>query len=272
MQYKLQELYNTRYFYLTMDKDVKYLCNTILALYKDKNYPYNVGNELLGNLYESVKAKAFVEIDLANCVITPDVNTTILHYLKLGVNFIDTKDKWRDDLLKLNKKRFETVTTDAVVLPQYDAATSIIDYIKGLDKNVTYQVPDNDEGIYLQITFLIAATRPSIKIYLGNKVVKFFNYIGEQLTAKDLKAFDEFYLTTPEGVQVVNFSNGPVYVQRVGYTDMIGALTVGTLVPTVVGTKQLKDYECFRHIITDSVNVVNNYCNSRKLTLSEILS
>lgn len=270
MQFKLKDLYNTKYFYVSYCKDINYLCLNILELQKNNNHQCNIGNDEIAKVYNAAKNAAEIELDLAGCQFTPDVYNVVLNYIQKGLRFIDTELEWRNEILQLNWNRFR-MSVNSIPLPKYSTDMSVPDYIRSLEKDVVYKVPDNDEGIYIHITFLITYTRPSIQLYLGNKVKAFMEYVGSKLILSDLLQFHEFYLTTPEGTRIVDFSKGDVYVQHVGYTDIEGALTSGVLVPTVVGKEKLNKYPCFRRILKDSNDRMNNYIGGRKRKLNEVL-
>ena len=272
MQFKLVDLYNTKYFYTTFRLDLVYLFNTCLELRKNVNYAYNVGNDKLGKVYEAVKSGTPVQFDLAGAKLTSDIVPKIREYSERGIEFIDTKDKWRDVILRTNRERLSIDTSDYIDLPPYNPSTSVKDYIVSLDKNVTYKLPLNDNDVYIPLVVMILMSRPSIKINLNVHVKDLFNYVGSRLTLADLNKYHEFYLTTPEGTQVVDFSYGKTYVQRLGLCDKEQALTVGTLVPTDFGKKKLVQDEDWKHIFRDCLNIMNRYKSSRKKTIEEVLN
>lgn len=272
MQVKLVDLYNTRYFYVTFRADLVYLFNTCLELRKDRNYVYNIGNEKLGEVYDAVKSGAKVKFDLAGAKISSDVVPKIREYSERGIEFIDTKDKWRDNILRVNRERSSIDLNSTEELPVYDASMSIKDYIVSLDNSKTYRIPLGNRDVYVPLVCLILMSRPSIKIYFNVYDKDIMYYVGSKWTLSSLEKFNEFYLTTPEGIQVVDFSNGPVYVQRLGLCSMEQALTVGTLVPTVFGKQKLVKESVWKDIFRDSLNILNRYRTTRKVKLDEILS
>lgn len=272
MQFKIVDLYNTKYFYTTYKVDLVYLFNTCLRLKNDVNYKYNVGNEKLGEVYDAVKSGAVVQFDLAGAKLTSDIVPKIREYSELGIEFVDTKDKWRDVILRTNRERLSIDTSEYIELPEYNPNTSVKDYIVSLDKNVTYKLPLNDNSVYIPLVVMILMSRPSIKINLNAHGKELFNYVGSRLTLADINKYTEFYLTTPEGIQVVDFSYGDTYVQRLGLCSREKALTVGSLVPTVFGKEQLVKNEDWRHIFRDCLNIMNRYKSTRKKTIEEVLS
>ena len=69
----------------------------------------------------------------------------------------------------------------------------------------------------------------------------------------------------------MDFSKGTTYIQRLGNVNKLDALTVGYLVPTVVGREPLKGISCFKRILEECVNVVDTYGLSKTKKLSEVL-
>lgn len=272
MRVKLRDLYNTRYFYITYQKDLVYLFSTILDLQNDQTISYNVGNNALGKVFDAVKVGAKLEFDLASTKITPDVLMTIKTYAEKGIVFVDTEDSLRDYILKENRRRMQIDTSDFVTLPTYTGESLVKEYIVSLDKNTKYKIPNHDEDIYIPLVYMIMVTRPKIVIDLGGQCTAFFEFVGSKLTVHDLNKYKEFYYTSPEGTMIVDFSNGDVNLQRIGYCNIERALTTGTLVPTVLGKERLLDEDCWFVIFRLCLNILNGYRATRKKTLSEVLN
>lgn len=272
MQFKLTELYNTRYFYITYRTDLNYLFETCLSLKENRDFQYNVGNESLGKVYDCVKSGAPVQFDLAGAKITSDITAVLRAYAERGIVFIDTTAPWRDNILRTNRERSAIDTSNVVPLPEYNPAEMIRDYINSLDKEKVYTLPINNAQVYVPLAVMILISRPSVKICLQAHCKDLFNFVGSKLTIEDLNRYNEFYLTTPEGTQIVSFESGRVYVQRVGMADRVKALTVGSLVPTCFGRDKLIKDETWRSIFQECLNTMNRYRYTRKKTLMEILS
>lgn len=272
MQFKLKDIYKTRYFYVSYRNDLVYLFNTYLDLLTNKTRQYNVGNDMLGQIYEAAKCNAPVQFDLADCKFTPDVTKVLSSYAEKGIEFIDTENMWRNNILKTNRERRQIDVTQFTVLPEYDITTPLPEYIKALSSDIVYTVPVNLSEVYIPILFMIMATKPSVKLCLNNHCNSFFDFVGSQLTLSDLYQYTEFYFTTPEGVEIVDFSSGKIYIQRLcALGTMEEALAVGTLVPTVLGKERLIKDPVFRDIFKKCVRIVENYRKTRKPTLLEFL-
>lgn len=271
MQFKLTELYNTRYFYITYKKDLVYLFNTIITLRVNRNHPYNIGNAMLGQVYEAAKSGAHIQVDLAGSKLTPDTVTTIQEYSAKGIEFIDTKDAGRNQILAVNRERLKFNKKDFVELPEYNPSDSVVDYLQTLNQSTIYMLPNHDQTVFIPLTYMILVVRPTIQIALVNYCSDFFNFVGNRLTLNDLLPYNEFYLTTPDGTTVVDFSKGPVYTQRIGAVDMEEALTLGTLVPTVLGKERLHKQAPWNSIFKYCLNSLNGYRATRKQALDEVL-
>lgn len=271
MRFKITELYNTKYLYRTMNVDLNYLFTTIKALQADNKYAYNVGNTQLGKVYDAAKAGAPIEFDLAETKITPDVVTTLMHYSSQGIVFVDSKDKWRDDIFRTNRERAAIDKSGAVNLPEYDPEMTVKEYIKSLDKNTIYQIPLTQNDVYIPLTIMILLSRPSVNILIDNKAKDLFTYVGSRLTVQDLLQYKKFYFTSPEGTQVLDFTSGKAHVQRLGEVDIITAGTVGTLVPIEFGSTKLLGKQCWDNLLKSCLNILNGYRSSQKVKLGDLL-
>lgn len=272
MQFKLVDIYNTRYFYLPFNRDLVYLFDTFLKLQQDKNYPHNDANELLAKVYSAAIAGTDVEFDLADAKLTPDTSKTIQAFTWKGINFVDTKDSNRNAILLENRKRRSIDVSDCTVLPEFDINQKIKDYISALDPNVQYSMMPGKSFIYVPLCIMIQIARPSINIVFNYHCSDIMNFVGTNLTTEDLKQYNEFYFTTPEGTQVIKLdSDGKFETSRAGRVDLETALSLGSLVPTVFGKDKLIDEECWRVLFTLCLKKLNHYKSTRTRTLDEVL-
>lgn len=272
MRYKMTDLYNTRFFYITLRTDLNYLFTTVKCLQADQNYPHNVGNELIGKVYEAAKCGAPIEFDFAGAKITPDIVTLLMHYAAEGFVFVDSKDYWRNEIFKVNRERAAVDTSVFVDLPKYDTNMLVKDYIQSLDKNVKYRIPVVDADIYLPLSVMIMLARPSITLLVNNKALDLFTFVGERLTVSDLFDYKTFYFTSPEGTQVLDFSSGKAYVQRLGEVDLITASTAGVLVPEDFGKVKLLGKPCWDNLFKECLRIITRYRSTRKVTIAELLT
>lgn len=272
MVVRLKELYNTRYLYKTFTEDMRLMFRTVVDLRNDSNTSYHVGNDLQGKVYESAKAAAPLQFDLADVKLSSDVTPIIQEYARAGIEFIDTQDAKRNEILRTNRERYAVDTSGYVTLPEYNPSQLVSDYIKLLSKDVVYKMPVGKNEIYLPLTFLILVCRPSIRIDLGTVDKAFFRFVYDHIPRDVLDNYTEFYFTTQEGTEIVNFNSGKIVTQRLGEVDFDTALTLGTLVPSVLGQKQLNSDDNWDVPVTLCLNYLTSYRSTQKVTLRELLS
>lgn len=274
MVVKLKELYNTKYFYITLGKDLTYLFSTCSQLRRDPSQEVNAGNDQIKQVYDCFRASAPVSFDLADCKFTSDVTRILMTAQRdYQLDFIDTKDTWRNDIFKENKNRFltrESLQSTTVELPELRQDEKALDFIRSLSKDVTYSVPVTYvSDIWVQLCTLISIFRPSIKLYLNDREAILLNFVAARLTLNDLEPYHEFYMVTEQGVQIVD-TNNPLYVQGIGECDLSEAMAVANFVPTDFGRVVLKDVLVFRTIANECINTLNHYKNTRPVFLSEL--
>lgn len=269
MRVKICDVYNTKYFYITMGKDLNYMWNTCVALRENPEHPYNIGNATLGTIYECFKKGQSVEFDLADARITSDVVPIVMTALRKGIVMCDTLNPDRDVILKTNMERVNlSVTT--VPMPEFTVQSSPVDYIKSLEKDCVYLPPVTNPEVYVPLVVMITILRPSVKFCLDNIGDKVLRFVAERLTIPTLKKYPEHYAITPEGIQVVNITNG-VYDQRLGeVVDIETASTSAYFVPTEFGSVRLFDDPIFAEIFMECAKLINQYKATKKLVLSDI--
>lgn len=274
MVVKLIDLYNTKYFYISICKDLTYLFSSCWQIRNNTSLQMHAGNEKIAKVFDCFRTGAPVQFDLAGGKYTSDACAVIQNAQReYGIQFIDTECEWREQLFRENDERLQyakSVVDTTTPLPILERGEPTIDYIKSLQKGIIYSVPFNYPGnIWMQVVTLINIYRPSIQLYLQNRELQLLSFIAKQLIPEDLNRFEEYYMITPQGVQKVRRGE-KIYVQQLGYTDVAGALTVADFVPTDFGSVPLKDDVTFRVIATNCIHEVNKYHNTRAAKLSEL--
>lgn len=274
MVVKLSELYNTKYFYITMGKDLTYLFSTCNSLRNNAALEPNAGNKLMADVFACFKVGAPVTFDLADCKFTSDVVYTLLAAQRdYKLDLVDSKEGWRNDILRTNSERFAKYgdgIPDAMELPLLRQDAKALDFIQGLQKGVVYSVPVTyDKDIWTQLCVLIQIYRPSIQLFLNGREATLLEFVASRLTPFDLQQWSEFYMVTKQGVQIVDASK-PFYVQRLGYVDMEQAQSVASFVPTAFGKESLKNVMAFRTIANECIRTLNKYKSKRSITLAEL--
>jgi hypothetical protein len=247
------------------------LFSTVLKLQQDKTTVYNAGNDLLESVYDAAKSATAIQFDLADCKLTPDVIPTIRNYMSQGIEFIDTRNSWRNTILAENRKRLSINTSAFINMPKYDPTEQVLTYVQSLSKDVTYKIPYNEPEIYIPLTYIVMVARPSIRINIAAHNLDFFSFIGSRLTLADIENYTEFYFTTQEGTIIVKLEDGLILTQKSGRVDLESALTIGYLVPTVLGRDKIIQESCWNLIFKECLGLLNGYRATKKLTLDEVL-
>ena len=269
MRVKICDVYNTKYFYVTMGRDLSYMWNTCLTLRSSPNADYNVGNAQLGTIYDCFKTGAPVEFDLAGARLTSDVTRIVIDFIRRGIVMCDTESSWRDNILKENYKRLHTELT-TVPLPTYTWDMSAKDYIQSLQTDVIYQPPSVNPEVYIPLLVMITMTRPKVQICLNSVGIALFNFVANKLPYDVLSKYSEYYMITREGIQIVNKDN--IYVQNLGKVTLDEALTSANFIPTIFGNERLNNDPDFKGIFMECLKMVNRYRSTRKPLLSDILN
>ena len=272
MKFLVKELVSTKYLYCTINVDLINCFNNILEVTKDHNAPCKVANKNIVPILDAIRNGNSVEFDLADCFITPDCAQIIQNYASEGLVFIDTANYWRNKILKDNRSRESISNIELTELPPYTYDSITLEYVKALDPEKNYCLPSVDDGgIYLRLAYIITVVRPEVKIILGSNDKKFMTFIGKRLNYNSLIKYKEFYFVSNEGVKTVDF-NYPVYSSRLNReVNIEDALTIGYLVPMVLGTKVVLNEPCFRRIFEDCLNVLESYRYTKKKKLKDVI-
>lgn len=270
MQFKMKEVYNTRFLYLPYARDLTYLFSTIIRLRENPADECNVANDLLGQIYDAAKNNIPIEFDLADIKLSPDCSIVIDKYSRLGIKFIDTQSINRNIVLQENYKRIELDASEYVELPEFTPDMKIKDYITSLDKTVKYCLPVNDYSVYIPLTCLILSLRPSIQVLVQNHEIEFFKFVSSHFTLEDLTDFKEFYFTTTDGTIAARIENGNILTQQAGLVSFEDALTYGTLVPFDFGRVRTYDNPAFEVLTKDCISSLNRYRGTKKKHLEEV--
>lgn len=303
--YKLLDIYNTKFFYLSYKKDLQYLCSTILNLEKGQVDDPHAGCDLMKNLFDDVKAGRAVSIDCADIVFSADLSSLISYFEGEGIYFIDSADEWRNKLFENNRSNLKYRGYKTMVLPMPDKDQPLTEYLKYLGSDIPYELPINPSDILWPLIYVISARRPSVKIMMGRFAAEFFEYVSRAFTIKNLefysnyeysrknkrtgivvtKKFNEFYFSTKEGIEVINFNDayitnsmgmveGAAYIQQLGQNGTItDAVSVGRLVPTILGKVPVYDLPIFDKLFTRSVKYIQNSLSDEiKPTLDKYLT
>lgn len=275
MVVKLTELFGTRFFYVSIGLDFDYFMSTYNAI-RNGNIPekYNKdASPAISAAYDSALGGDELIIDLARARITSDITPKILREMRNGVQFCDTDDPARDEILKISYsriKQYSIVTSSLVMMPTFEVGTSPLEYVTGLQKEVIYDPPEVNIDLYVYIIALTAIYRPSIQFCLDRIGKTLFKYISERMNLDYLSKFDEFYIVTAMGIRTCKKDD--IYIQQLGKCTLEEAAAYANVVPTVFGSKVLKNDETFKSIAAECIHVLEQYNSTRPITLREVLT
>ena len=272
MRFKLTEVFNTRYLYVTIGADILYMFSSCKRIKDDPTAVVNVGNDMMGQIYDCFRHGSAVEFDLADAKITPDVIKIINDYQRAGFKFVDSAEAWRNGILKENERRLSIDTSDFVPLPCIPPKGVKPEvYIKELRSDVVYKPVNENRKTFIPLLAMITILRPSVKICLDEFYRDLFTFVSKLIMREDLYLFDEFYVLTPEGVDVIK-KDQTYYVQQAhSYVPFEVLLDTAILIPTDFGKKGLFNHKAFKTAFDVCLSHVNAYLNSHSVTISEVV-
>lgn len=272
MRVKLVDIYNTRYFYLSYCKDLKYLFTSYLNMRENKELKCHAGNDLMQQVFDCAHANANVEFDLANAKLTTDAVSTIQYYASRGVLFIDTADPVRNEILRNNRDCVGARSRNEVDLPMIKFDQSLKEYLSSLSRDVVYSATQiTDEQLLFPLALTILIRRPTIKLDMTHHLPKFMRFVSELLPTDFVLRFNEFFFTTQEGTRIVKAVDGKIATQQRGPVTIEEAMTIGYLVPAELGTRNLANDAVWDSTLSRCINIVNACKKKKDLFLSEVL-
>lgn len=271
--YKIVDLYNTRYFYVTYNVDLIYLFDTIIKLRNDPTASYHAGSKLHEELFKDVIAGKEVVIDLAGAKFTSDTTTTLTRYMREGIKFADTEDTVRNEILEEDVRRMAIDKTDYVLLPRFTNRTNIQEYLSSLKRDVVYTLPEMHEDLYIPLTILIILLRPTITIDMGHKDRTILSKVANHFTAYELKQYAEFYFISDEGVVELRPDiSGKYSVQQASNLSIDDVLSYGNLVPLIFGKKRLVEEDPWYSLSEECLRIVDGYKLTYQPTIEEVVT
>lgn len=272
MRVRLVDIYNTRYFYLSYCKDLTYLFTSYLNMRENKSLQCHAGNDLMKQVFDCAHSNADVEFDLANAKLTTDAIRTVQYYAQRGVLFVDSADAVRNIILQNNRTCASLATNDMVDLPMIKFDQTLKDYLNSLSREVTYTATQvTDEHLLFPLALIILIRRPTIKLNMTHHLPKFMRFVSELLPMDFVLQFDEFFFTTTEGTRTVKVYNGKIATQQRGDISVEEAMTIGYLVPAVLGTRNLSTEPVWDSTMSHCISIVNACKKKKDLFLSEVL-
>lgn len=269
MNVKLTELYGTKFFYKTLCTDLSYLFTSICRLRdKEEGYTVNIGNPLLGKVYEAAKQGEEIIIDLADCRITNDALTCIYNAENNGIKFRDSKMEWRNNLFIENERR-RTNWQDGNNLPVFDYKDDIRQYIKELSTTVCYCAAGQQQHVLIALTCLVFMVRPKVRICIDPIARTFFKFVNTKIPTEEILKARDFWMCSDEGVQHV--TGDKFYVQEAQCELSIqDALQYVILVPYDFGSKPLLRNPAYSGLFRTCLLLLQEYQESSPRSLEEL--
>lgn len=273
MTYMIKELVDTRYLYVSIGKDLEHLLDTCKQLRSNPEFNYFSGNALQEKLFQDVKAGDDPVFDFADTKITTDVaNLSVLRFVTSEFKVIDSKDAKRDSVFKESQRRLACTYENVTIFPDWQVRQSPKDYIKNLRLDCTYVLPTSTTQQIKALVIMATILRPKLKFVINNVQREIFDYIAPFLTPEVLEKYDEFYYSTPEGIEVLKLVDGLLDTQRLGKVPILEAASAGHLVPTAFGTERLYEDPAWRPIFDSCYGVLQQCERERKKNLFEVIN
>lgn len=268
--FKVSELVGTRFLYVTIGIDLKYVLHCCERLKADSSAMLNAGNDVQEKLHNAVRAGEEPIFDLCECNITSDISQIIFEWQDKGWSFTDSKDDYRRFILEENERRKREKPDEIVPMPEFKLNGSIVDYIKYLRTDVVYIYPSATD-LYFALVIMTALLRPTVKFEMDNVMAKVLDIISSSLPISLLNEYTEFYYHTTEGVEILTANDGKVMTQRLGEVTIEKASYGGYLVPTAFGREVLYKTPGWNIVFKNALDFVNRSKELRAKTLREVL-
>ena len=282
--YKLAELIQTEYLYITTCRDLENLVEKAFNMLKGTP-PKKMPNKLQEEYIEATKAFGVLpNIDLAGMHVTFDGAKSIHALACMGrVKFIDTLNPGREAVLEEDIRIYQRPHFVSTRLPDIGSARDSKDiqsYIGSLDSSIVYNIPTTDGTRFYALGMLTLTLRPKIQIVLsGSSGALFLQWVHKYLYPHLCDQFTEFYsVNTFNGinnaiVDIVHMNEHKDIETREKLTmDYYKAWDIFCLVPVNAFTKEaLKNDSVFGALFRDVLQILRDYEKSKPVDLMELL-
>lgn len=279
--YKVSELIETKYLYATTSKDLEYLMSNSVKTLKSGEAFHALSNLQERFIQDVISDKHIPTLDIVDMHLTEGAARLIATYqVDHNLKFIDSSDKGRNRILKMNEVYANSSKYTVVSLPRLDKHVGYVEYIKNLNEEDVYSFSSIEDIDELRAMFgLVVLTldlRPHVKFDFSNQIgIKFLLWVHKSLDMHDCMEFSEFYTID----QKVN----PPYLDTATYDvmsnfictpqdlhmDYTKAWSNLSLVPKVLSdgkfTQEYKDV--FQNLMEMTVSAVTNYYNNQSRDL-----
>lgn len=271
MRFKLVELYNTKFFYKTFCTDLNYLFASIKRLWdKEAGYEVNVGNPMLGKVYEAARNSEEIIIDLADARISSDALMCLYSAENNGIKFRDSANKWRDDLFIENERRRAT-KPETIPLPEFGHKTDVKEYLSSLSADTTYVTQGQQMHVLIALSCLAFMIRPKVNICVDPIARTLFKYINSKIPTEEILKANDFWMCSDEGV--LHVTGDRVYVQEAQQELCIkDALQYVILVPYEFGRVPLLKNPAYQGLFRSCLLLLQEYQEDSPRTIGELFT
>lgn len=273
MVFKLYEIYNTKYFYISYASDLAYLVNALNKVKANPEVSIHAPSPLFDTMVNAVRRGEEIVLDVSGARFTPDTEYYITSIIKCGVDVIDSELPWRSKLFAENKKRILLKTPQTAALPAFTYTSNIKEYIGNLSTEVTYdRYIGMEKAIAFSLFSLIICTRPTIKVSSRILEEGLFEFVERHLNIVTMEKYHTFLMKSEEGLREVDFGAGPVFIQGLGYVDYVDAVSHVHVIPASFGKNVLLHDQTFASLIHSSFTTLQQYQQLRPKFLHEVLA
>lgn len=270
MTAKLSDIYKTQYFYLTYVKDLRYLIDCCRNGAPEGTH---AGSDVMEEIFNAVRRGEQITLDIADCKITSDIAEAFLYVQDQGIDVIDSTNPARNSVLTENKRNRQNKDIPTVPLPIFDGTVAPVHLANTLNTEDVYDltfIPGQPAQVWFATICVMG--RPQLKYRISNGTDELFRYVGEYVSSEMIADADEFYFSTPLGIQVLKKDeNGMVLTQTHGVVPALEACSYGALVPTCFGKEQLFKHPDWVDLYKDTKGRLAVFSAQRPKSLMEVL-
>lgn len=245
--------------------------------------------DLLGTKYiveqHASKLREILEendsLDLAGAKLSDGISSILLQALRDGKYLRNTESFEHDHILQENMRRLQDSYT-TVPLPFKPEAEEITDYIKKLDKSLTYEI-DNNFALLYPIATLLQLYTPEIRIDFKYRTEQYFRYVSENLFRKNVQELvnstDKYILyhrSSFRDVEILEKDlNTPFYILDIGNITWNDLLLSYYILPSYFGViktqKEAHLRPLFEPLIAKALRDIDSYYANSNTTIKGFL-
>ena len=273
MTVKMYDIYKTRYLYLTYDRDLLFLFESIDKLRADPTLDITSESPIIQSIFDAAKAAADITFDMAGVNMTSDISKRLKKAMySKNIKFIDSADQGRNAYFLTALDRASTDLSQFVPMPDFKAGDKVAEYLPTFRKDVKYCLPTKDTALYINLAILLQIYRPSIQFTPLSYDVEYMQLVGAGISDEELSHYKEFYYVTSEGVNEVRLNaEGKFNDLKHGFVTIEEARGYGILVPGIFGKIRTCEVDCFKVLATRCMHNVGSFAAKKTYTLDSLL-